>query len=203
MRTFNFLVFIFLIYFLNCARDKSPINFSHKNTSQYFPLNVGNTWFYDSPTPQTNPWAMRTIKSSFKKNNTIFYTLTYGEGVDVIDNIRLDKQGNIWKLINDIEYLWFDFTQDSGSTYIYNSPESFGGNNYYYKVYVKKNISIETPAGFFENCMILFFDILQVRDEEISYTFAPDIGIIRIVNYGWSTKNLNYAIIQGDTIGIR
>lgn len=201
MRTYIFLIFIILTYFINCSRDKNPMNSSDNYSLNYFPLKVGNTWYYDSPTPQTNPWAMKTIKSSFIKNNTVFYRWTYGEGVDVIDNIRVDKQGNIWKLENNNEYLWFDFTQDSGSTYIYNYPESFGESIYYYNVYVRKNISRETPAGVFDNCIELFFDVPQVVDEERIYTFAPNIGLVRLQNNGWSTKRLTAAIIDGATIG--
>jgi len=201
MRTYAFLIIIILTYFINCAKDKNPMNSPIINTSTYFPLKVGNTWYYDSPTPQTNPWAMKTIKSSFVENNTVYYEWTYGEGVDVIDNIRADEQGNIWNLKNNNKYLWFDFTQDSGSTYVYNCPESFGENIYYYNVYVKKNISTETPAGVFDDCIELFFDIPQVVDEERIYTFAPNIGLVRLQNNGWSTKRLTSAIIDGATVG--
>ena len=143
---------------------------------------------------------MKTIKSSFIKNNTVFYTWTYGDSVDIIDSIRANKQGNIWRIKNKNEYLWFDFTQDSGSTYIYSYPLSFGERNYYYNVYVRKNISTETPAGVFDNCIELCFDIPQVKDEERIYTFAPDIGLVRLQNNGWSTKRLKEAIIDGAVI---
>ena len=144
---------------------------------------------------------MKIIKSSFIKNNTVYYKWTYDEGVDVVDSIRADDQGNIWNLKNNSEYLFFNFTQDSGSTYIYNCPESFGNEIYYYYVSVRKNISTETPAGVFDNCIELFFAIPQVRDVEKIYTFAPDIGLVRFQNNGWSTQRLTSAIIDGATIG--
>jgi hypothetical protein len=114
----HFLLFIFvLIGFFNCVKDKNPIDAPNKYSTNYFPLEVGNKWYYDSPTPQTNPYAVRMIKSSFTKNNQKYYIWTYGESVDYSDTIRKDKYGNIWRLIDNQEYLWFDFTCDSGSEY--------------------------------------------------------------------------------------
>lgn len=210
MRKYAFIIIIILTYFINCAKDKNPVNSPIINTSIYFPLKVGNTWYYDAPAPPTNPWAMKTIKSSFVENNTVYYGWTYGEGVDVIDNIRADEQGNIWNLKNNSlsqskEYLLFDFMQYSDSTYVYNYPStissSFTDDVYYYNVYVRKNISTETPAGIFDNCIELFFNIPQVKDEEIIYTFAPNIGLVRIKYNGWITKRLTSAIIDGATVG--
>ncbi|MFX0138585.1 MAG: hypothetical protein ACFFDN_33385 [Candidatus Hodarchaeota archaeon] len=201
MRKYVFIIVIILINFSNCSKDKNPMNSPNNYSSIYFPLQVGNTWYYDSPTPQTNPWAMKTIKSSFIKNNEVYYKWTYGEGVDVVDNIRADEQGNIWNLKDNNEYLWFDFSHDSGSTYTYKFPESFGDHIYYYNVYILKNILTETPAGIFTNCIELFFDIPQVKDEEKIYTFAPDIGLVRLQNNGWSTQRLTSAILDSANIG--
>ena len=193
----NVKLFIFLfslILLFSCKIDKNPILSSPQ--SKYFPLNVGNTWYYDHPSPQSDPWAMKTIKSNFIQKGLTYFSWTFGEGVDVIDNIRVDEDGNIWKLQDNIDYLWFDFSQDSGATYTYNYPESFGDKKYYYIVTVRKNITVETPAGTFDNCVELNFDIPQVRDEDRTYAFAPGVGPVRIVNNGWSLKNLTSAVIN-------
>ena len=203
MKVPNFIFLIILSHLINCGQGNNPMDSSNIYSSKYFPLKVANTWYYDCPIPQTNPWAMKTIRSSFQKDNTTYFRWTYGEGVDAldaIDSIRADKQGNIWKLINGKEYLWFDFTQDSGSTYIFDYPDTWGDKVYYYNVYVRKYITCETPAGEFDNCILLIFDIPQVRDEEISYTFAPDIGLVRLGFNGWSDKRLTSAIINSSTI---
>ncbi|UCH90132.1 MAG: hypothetical protein JSV49_05705 [Thermoplasmata archaeon] len=194
MKKYIFPVILILTCFLSCLDDTD-------NYSTYFPLKVGNTWYYDYPTPQTNPWAMKTIKSSLINNNTVYYEWRYGEGVDLVDWIRRDEQGNIWNLKNNNEYLWFAFTLDNGSTYIYCYPDTFGHEIYYYNVSVRRNKSAEVPAGVFDDCIILFFDIPQVKDEEKIYTFAPNIGLVRLQHTGWSTKRLTSAIIDGVTIG--
>ena len=204
MRTYVLLIFIVFVYFINCSKDKDPISIVNNYSSYYFPLKVGNTWYYNYPTPQTDPWAMKTIESSFIKNNTMFYRWTYGEGVDIIDTIRTDMLGNIWKLVNNEEYLWFDFSQDSGSTYIwsevtYNPPWGSGIINY--NVNVGRNVSIETPAGVFDNCISLFFNNPQVKDEEMYYVFAPNIGPVTLGPVAWALQCMTTAIIDGDTIG--
>jgi len=199
MKTQSLIILILLFYLINCTRDNNPIISSPH--SEYFPINVGNTWYYDSPTPPTNPWAMKTINGYSLQNNTVYFSWTYGEGIDIIDNIRADNLGNIWKLHNNNnEYLWFDFTQDSGSTYLYEYPESWGDNTYYYIVTVLKNIKVDTPAGVFDNCIVLNFDIPEVMDEDITYSFAPNIGLVRLTNNGWSSKKLTSAIINGSSL---
>ena len=198
-------ILIFLIIFsqfINCVRDKNPIDPSNIYSSKYFPLKVGNTWYYDSPSPQTHPWAMRTISNSFQIDNINYYGWTYGEGVDHIDSLRADKEGRIWKYIEGDDYLWFDFTQDSGSTYIYDYPDIWGEDEvYYYQVHVRKNVTCETPAGVFENCIQLNFNMAEVMDVDKGYTFAPDIGLVRFINNGWSDQKLTSAEINGSKIG--
>jgi len=192
------IILILIVYLISCKQDKNPIISSPD--SEYFPISVGNIWYYDSPTPQSDPWAMKTIRNHLMKNNTVYFSWTYGEGVDVIDYIRSDNLGNILKLYNNNEYLWFDFTQDSGSTYLYEYPESWGNNTYFYIVTVLKNIKVETPAGVFDNCIVLNFNIPEVKDEDITYTFAPNIGLVRLTNNGWSSKKLTSAIIDGSSL---
>jgi hypothetical protein len=201
MRKSVFPFILILTFFINCSENNNPLNSPKNYSSTYFPLKVGNTWYYDSPTPQTNPWAMKTIISSFEYYDAVYYKWTYGEGVDLEDNIRADDQGNILNLKNNCEYLWFDFTQDSGSTYIYGHPDTFGENTYLYNVFVRKNISTEVPAGVFDDCIQFIFDIPQVKDEETCYTFAPNVGLVVLQHNGWSIKRLTSAILDSATIG--
>jgi hypothetical protein len=235
--------FIFLILFISCSRDKTPISFSTNTTPDstdvpsdstysppdstnvppdssntpsdssntklmYFPLKVGNTWYYDSPSSpypgSINPASIRMIRSSFVKNDTTYFVWTRGEylnkvGDQDIDTIRTDDQGNIWLLKNNIEYLWFDFSLDDGSTYtstytiqdIWTGFEWLGAD-YYYTVYVHKNISSQLYSNTYNNCIKLIFNIvnLDIGDEGY-YTFAPGVGLIQ---YGsaeqWNLQRL-------------
>jgi len=166
----------------------------------YFPLKVGNKWYYDSPTPPSNPWAMKMIRDSLFINGLTYYVWTYGDSVDIFDTLRADQQHNIWKYHNGVDYLWFDFQKDSGA--IYNFPPGDLGENESEKckVYVETNLQIETPAGIFKNCISFTFDVYQVKDEEITYTFAENTGPITIY-YGYGgTQRLKSAIINGKVI---
>ena len=201
MKKFIFIIFIIIYFCLNCSCNKNPINHTDEFSSIYFPLNEGNVWYYDYPEPQTNPWSMKLIKNSVIKNHKTYYLWVYGEGVDIVDLIRADDKGNILVYKDYKEYLWFDFSQDSSASYIYNYPKKFGDKYYYYEVFVRTNITRETPAGVFSNCIEFLFDIGQVKDEEKIYTFAPNVGLIRLQNNGWSTKKLTSALIDGKTTG--
>ena len=196
-------ILIFLIIFsqlFNCIGDKNPLEPSDIYSSKYFPLKVGNTWYYDKPTPQSNPWAVKMIRDFTKIKDKTYYIWTYGEGVGVYDTIRADKFGRILKYINGKEYLWFDFTQQNDSTYRFDYPEILGDKVYYFLVHVMRNRICETPTGTFENCIVLLFDIPEVVDEERGYTFAPDIGVVRISFDGWSDSKLTSAVINGSII---
>jgi len=191
--------FIFLLL-LSCSKDKNPLEPLDIYSSKYFPLKVGNTWYYDSPTPQTHPWAMKMIRDSARIDKKIYYIWTYGEGVDIYDTVRVDESGRILKYIDGDEYVWFDFTQPTDATYRFDYPEIWGTKVYYFQVHVTTNRTCETPAGIFEDCIVLWFDIPEVADEQTEYTFAPNIGVVRIAG-GWSDKKLTSAVINGSMIG--
>jgi len=198
MKMYMFIVIVLFVIINSCSNlFKSEIDYS----SKYFPLNEGNIWYYDSPEPETNPWAIRKINDSFSRDGKIYYNWTYGEGLDICYKVRADKDGNILLLSDDPEYLWFDFSQDSGSTYIFGKGTYFGENSYQYNVHVSTNRTIEVPARVFNSCIVLFFDIPQIKDEEIFYTFAPNIGVINIVYNGWSSISLTKALIDGNQVG--
>jgi hypothetical protein len=170
------------------------------DSATYFPMHVGDTWYYDFPSPPSSPWAVKTIRDSLSIDNRTYYTWTYGDGVDIIDTLRSDSVGNIWKRNGDRDYLMFDFQRDSGATYRYELGSRFGDSVYYYNVLVRTNVSTSTPAGLFQKCITLLFDIPQVRDEEVIYTFTAKIGLIKQQNDGWSVRTLTSAIINGETV---
>jgi hypothetical protein len=132
--------------------------------------------------------------------NRTYYTWTYGDGVDAIDTLTSDSVGNIWKYVGGTEYLMFDFLRDNGTSYRYELGDRWGDSVYYYTVSVWTNVSATTPAGVFQHCIRFRFDEPQVKDEEVFYTFAPDVGLIIQQNDGWSIKKLTSAIVDGETV---
>ena len=168
------------------------------SSADYFPMHVGDTWYYDWPPPQSNPWAMRTIRDSLSIGGRTYYRRTYGDGVDGIDTLRRDSVGNIRKFSGSKEYILYDFQADSGTTYRYELDTVSGrsGVSYYY-VLVDKYITARIPAGTFEHCVNLWFKMPRTADNDYLYTFAPNVGlIIKEGGYG-ITERLTSAFVNG------
>jgi hypothetical protein len=90
--------------------------------------------------------------------------------------IRKDASRRIILLRNDKEYVYFDFSRKTGSSY------RFRGNTLGdepYTVTVSRNVTIESKAGKFKDCIRLYFDQPQYVDEEFGFVFAPNVGIVR------------------------
>ena len=90
----------------------------------------------------------------------------------------------------------FDFTLEDSSTYQFDTSQA---GSFIYTVMIIKNVSINTYAGRFENCVHLLFDVPEFIDDEISYDFAPNIGLV--AEYGNVVgHNLYSARIDGQII---
>lgn len=169
-------------------------------TGSYFPVQVGNTWYYGYPIPPSNPWDVRMIRDSLLIRGQGYYVWTYGDGVSIFDTLRADSQGNIWKYHHGEDYLWFDFRKDSGAVYYFPPLDIGETEREKCKVYVRRNFRVETPAGTFDNCISFKFDIYQEKDEEMTYTFAEDVGPIAIT-YGFGgTARLTLAVVNGKIV---
>lgn len=166
-------IFIFII-FLNCSKDKSILN-SQILYYDYYPLNIGYNWFFNVVGSENNPWIKRVVQQKLEINDKKYYIVTDIYGYDrqyltsYTDTLHVDNQGRIFKYIKNKEYLLFDFSLESGKTYKYKD----------YTVTIKNVGLIETPAGSFDDCIQLFFDIPISVDDEIWYTFAPNVGMIK------------------------
>jgi hypothetical protein len=152
----------------------------------YFPIQVGNIWYYEDPDTITNPWDILTISDSTQIKGQKYFIWERGPGVDVSDTIRYDGSHNVLRYIHGETHLWFDFTQDSGAVYSYTPPDAdFGDEQYGYQVHVHRNISAATPLKIFSKCIEFLFDIPQVIDEEHIYIFAPNVGLVLEQSNGW------------------
>lgn len=181
----------------NISDDSREVSAADYN---YFPLRVGNTWYYGYPIPPSNPWEIKTIRDSLFINGLTYYIWTYGDGVSIFDTLRADEQGNIWKYHHAEDYLWFDFRSDSGAVYYFPPMDIGQDEREKCKVYVERNLVVETPAGTFENCISFKFDVYQERDEEITYFFAEEVGPIAFKVGLAGTERLTGAIINGKII---
>lgn len=138
-----------------------------EDSSVYFPLDVGNYWKYRNVNSGEQTISFRIIGTD-TIDSIIYFLYSFSEVDPTPDSIRADANGNILRYINGQEIVWFNFNASSGTTYTYRD----------YVVSVEKNIHLETPTGAFENCIRLYFDDPGADDDELSYTFAPTIGMV-------------------------
>ena len=175
----------------------SLVLFTRLVAQDYFPLEVGNTWIYhvNSYFPDTMTYH---VSDSLNIDHVKYFL--YGmSGYSFKDTIRKDAVGNIWKKVNGVDYLWFDFTKDSGAVYTF--PDHNPSNNYNVEV-VDKNFTLQTNWGNYSHCIKLFFDIPQFVDEEVFYSFAPEMGIIEMYGGDGPQLLLDSASIIGSPTGI-
>ena len=176
-----FVLAIFILFIIGCTEINSP----KTNVQNYFPLEVGNSWTYCGSNDTTHK-RIYTIKDITKIDNKNYFI--YGlKGYNINDTIYKDNYERIWKLKNGNPVIWFDFTKDSGNTYSYPAFDTF-----IYIVTVQKYIVTNTYMNNFTDCVRLFFDIPNSVDDEVSYTFAPNIGIVK--KYGAWSDDLLYSV---------
>ena len=148
-------------------------------TRHFFPVDIGNSWTYrfDFDTTET---VQRTIPDTTVISGITWFTYRYNPQFQVL--IREDSLGRIWKYFPPVDraWIWFDFTLDDGA--LYWLPADFGGQ---YLVSVHKCIPCSTNVGSFNNCVQFYFNDPLLVHEDIIYTFAPGLGIVREQHDGW------------------
>lgn len=162
----------------------------------YLPLEVGNWWrqayveTHFSP-PDTIPVALHEVLDEVEVEDRSYFRLS--RHLLDADLVRSDSLGRIWGYRRGDEHLLLDFTASHDSIYFY--PY----HDYRYEVHVSRDRTVQTLAGSFSNCVSFFFDIPEAVDDETSYTFAPEIGLIAIGG-AWEHGTLHSAKVGGAMI---
>lgn len=148
----------------------------------YFPLEFGNYWLYREE-GMDDLARVRILDTLTVDGNLCAY---YGSNRGTADMIFADGLGRIWQYKNNRPVLWFDFTTADADSYFYR-PDSTLLN---YTVKVHKHKTITTKFGVLEECVTFIFDDPHAVDEEKSYTFAPNLGIVDI----WSGMGIHHVL---------
>ncbi len=175
---------------------------SDLETINYFPVKVGNTWYYNEPPPNAYIYSIRTIHDSLRINGLKYFTWTDGESKVYIDTIRVDEQNNILKHYKGTDYMWFDFTKEHGAIYYYPPGDwydSWDNKQLKCNVYVYRIYEYNVTLGTFHHCIRFHVNINEILDEDTYYYFAPDVGLIQESGC-WVYQELVYAIIDGNHI---
>jgi len=165
----------------------------YPNLRNYFPLSIGNYWVY-SEVGISHPDLPVKVLDTCNINGDMYYY--YGSAKNSSELIFADSLGKVWQYKNNKKIVWFDFTMADGDSYSY-IPDS---TNLNYVVKVLKHKTIATKLGVLAECVTFVFDDPNAVDDEYSYTFAPDVGIIETWNGMGIHHVLNSAFINGKKV---
>ena len=164
-----------------------------QNYYHYFPLQTQNNWQYRYEEAESIYALPDSVFGTTTINDTLYSA--WGDKKEHPILLHQDKKGRIYRRLADKHLLWFDFTQSNGAQYIW-APH--GADNQFI-VTVRKNISITTYAGKYDDCIEFFFDDPDSFDDEQWYVFAPNVGIVK-KQFASVTCLLASAHVDGKTI---
>ena len=168
---------------------------SLKGADNYFPLEIGNTWNYKyADEPGLIDYQSDAVFDTTRINNVLYFE--FGSDKEYPYLIRADSLGRIWQKRDYGVTIWFDFTLPDSGFYEY---YPFLEEPPHFVVRVSRNLSIDTFAGEFHNCVDFFFMDSTMFDAVLRYTFAPDVGIIR-KQYGSVKFLMSSALVNGRII---
>jgi len=160
-----------MVFIINCDKDE-PTQ-PGTDYSNYFPLEIDNKWYYYH-VGVPDALVIYRIWDTATYDNKI-YSL-FGNKVESSDLFRKDDKGNIYKKRPDKELLWFAFSEDHGGSYEVKLSDKF-----IYTVKVEKSLTIEYDGHKYVDCVRFTFDAPNIKDEEMVYVFAPDVGIVQML----------------------
>jgi hypothetical protein len=169
MRKLWIIVLMTCPFFSSCEK-KSPTE-PVQNYGNYFPLEVNYKWYFYYP-PRADAKVIYRIWNTQSVNDHLYYL--YGNKEEASDFFRKDEHGNVYKNRPNGEIMWFNFETANGGTYQVKLSSAL-----VYDVKVEKNLTITYDDHIFEGCVRFTFDVPNLKDEEMVYSLAPEIGIVQ------------------------
>jgi len=189
------LTLVVLTIFIACTQKKvaQPLD----PESMYFPLQAGNLWQYATNLENPEPGLELRIFDLIKIGKSDYFLWGTNNSADTL---RLGANGDIWQYTAGQDLLRFAFSRDDQTTYFF--PDAKFGENQGYQVKILKNQTVVTPAGTFKNCIQFHFDVAEAVDEEVTYAFAPGLGLVSLQG-AWIGHKLLAAEVYGKKVGNR
>ena len=167
-------------------------------TAPTFPLGSSDTWSYGyvieppNAPPDTTRDAPVTVRGTATVGDTVYALVTL-PGLRS-DSLRTDAQGRVFARLSGRDQLYLDVTREDGQSYeVVEDGER-------YVVTVARDVTVETPAGRFEDAIRFAFDIPGAIDDERSVMLAPGIGVVATSGPFASYRVLFEARIDGAVI---
>jgi hypothetical protein len=206
MKKYIFSYFIIIYSFCVTAQNSDTV---------YLPLNVGNSWhfcerwdYFDIDSIIIDTTFFIQIDSVLDTIQRFGHTYYLYQTCRYLSNrfesykeqyfFRHDSQGNIIKLTDTMEQMWFNFNTaeyDRYSVYGFWDTVIVWGKHEIVRTPI--NLSEEDFFDNFEKCIQLEFDKTMADDDEVIYSFAPNIGIVSRQYGPWVSNTLFYCNING------
>lgn len=187
------LLLILMIATIACENDDSGI--PEIESTDYFPLNIGDTWEYEDHIRKVtaseiiNGKEYRIITHETYRADTLYYTYdTY---------FRTTDEGRVYKLNSNQsdEYLFADFDRNEDDTWTYIDKSNHDSE---WIVTVLSEITFEFANVNLENCKRFFYNAPAWADEEHTLVFSPGIGEIHSFSDAWGIgQTVQSATING------
>lgn len=171
-------VILSLLLFISCNKDDIDSKINMLDTSDYFPLNIGDYHKLDFTPKRTIEKVVEIDGIEYFQQNSDYDTLFY----------RKTSDGKIYqktKIQNEV--LKFDLNAETGTSWNY----KFDGSELIWNATLtSKNETIKVDNYTFENCYEFYYDIPQLADEEHIIRLAPGVGIVEEVYLGGSADRI-------------
>ena len=176
-----------------------PISHTARRAADvYLPLDEGNSWrYFQTIHPPGAPVdtlfrGPYDVSDPVAINDTLYYVVPLPDLFS--DTLRTDEAGRIWARMDGEDRLLFDFTLADGASYLFREH----GDDY--EVTVTREPDLDIHLGAFADAVTFRFDIPQVLDDERSYTFAPDVGLVQVYGIHGDYSELYSAVVDGVAI---
>lgn len=164
MKKYKFyIIFPVLLIYSLISCEKNEIT----KTSEYFPLHVGDKWYYNNG----ETWEIIGIKDTLGKR---YFEMSNGKSHEYY---RVEN-GYVYSLGLDFtEYIRFNLNLDAGESWQYTE-------NMFYQIQwdgmlYNKNDSMYVNGNLVTECYRFCYDIPEMIDDEHCVWLAPGIGIVR------------------------
>jgi hypothetical protein len=153
------------------------------DTTDYFPLNVGDTYHYYQSLPCPPSLSQPTfsvgyivISDTVRVNGRkYFYVpgLYYGS-----DTVGVDDKGNLLYHYRGVDGVFYKFNASIGDTWQVSLPVVNGVPDTFVVTMQSRNDTVRVHAGTFTNCLRIFFDHPGSIDDEFWHWLAPGVGLV-------------------------
>ena len=159
----------------------------------YFPYSPGDSAVFNISYPGTHSvW----VGGEFNSGGYDYVIVEGIQGRRSPDTMRVSNN-QVIRIENGTEYVLYDFSLPDSS--VYHVKEGAWPGVDTFRVTIERRSQEDVPAGTFDDCVRLHFDIPQYVDDESSYSFCRGIGLVWHGG-AWGGGTLEWASIGGVVI---